>query len=436
VSSESSWQGAAGSEQEIRAVGRWQQTKNRRQEVIGRKQGQLAGAYCQLPAAACPLSDRMNWGAPMTPRRIVLVVGTRPEAIKMAPVYLTLKSDSRAEALLLATAQHRKMLDQVLSVFGIRPDIDLDLMRPDQSLGELTARLIVGTQKALSDLRPDVVLVQGDTTTALCATLAAFYEHIPVGHVEAGLRTYDFDAPWPEEMNRRLVDPISRWCFAPTERAAENLRAERIPASRIFVTGNSVIDALLLARNSVRDRQPVVPGLDTRALDGKRLILVTGHRRESFGGPLEQMCLALLEILRLHPDTLAVYPVHLNPNVQKPVYDILRGYDRVHLIPPAAYLPFVYLMGRCHLIITDSGGVQEEAPSLKKPVLVTRTVTERQEAVEAGCSRLVGTDRDTIVQEATRLLTDPVDYARMTSKENPFGDGRTSERIARILLEE
>jgi UDP-N-acetylglucosamine 2-epimerase len=370
----------------------------------------------------------------MSSKRIAIVVGTRPEAIKMVPVYLALNADPRAKVFLLATAQHRRMLDQVLSVFGIKPDVDLDLMRPDQSLSEITARLVVGVQKAITDLKADIILVQGDTTTCLCAALAAFYERIPIGHVEAGLRTYDFGAPWPEEMNRRLVDPISRWCFAPTKRAAENLRAEHIPEENVFLTGNTVIDALLLAREMTRRQQLAIPELPRDALEGKRLILVTGHRRESFGKPFEEFCLALREIARTHPDTLVVYPVHLNPNVQKPVYRILGREDRIHLIPPVEYLSFVYLMDRSYLIITDSGGIQEEASSFRKPTLVTRKVTERQEAVEAGLVKLVGTDRETITAEASRLLTDPAAYARMSTGENLFGDGRSAERIVNILF--
>ncbi|MEN6665867.1 MAG: UDP-N-acetylglucosamine 2-epimerase (non-hydrolyzing) [Phycisphaerae bacterium] len=364
-----------------------------------------------------------------------MIVGTRPEAIKMAPVYLALRDDPRFEGMLLATAQHRQMLDQVLSVFAIKPDVDLDLMRPNQTLGDITARTIVATQATLAAMKPDAVLVHGDTTTCLASAIAAFYERIPVGHVEAGLRTYNFEAPWPEEMNRRLVDPICRWCFAPTQGAADNLRAERIPAQNITVTGNTVIDALLRTRDTVRSRPPAVPGLAGDALDGRRLILVTGHRRESFGEPFEQFCLALKDIVQAHRDTVVVYPVHLNPNVQRPVRSLLGGQDRIHLIEPIEYLPFVYLMDRCELIITDSGGIQEEAPSLHKPVLVTREVTERPEAMQAGLAMLVGTDRRRIVSEASRLLTDPVAYRRMAAGENPYGDGQAAKRIAHTLYE-
>ncbi len=372
----------------------------------------------------------------MTERSVVVVVGTRPEAIKMAPVYLALQADPGTEVRMLATAQHRELLDQVLSLFGIEVALDLDLMRPGQPLWDLTSRTIVAVREVLAEWKPDVVLVHGDTTTCLAAALAAFYERIRVGHVEAGLRTYDLEAPWPEEMNRRLVDPISRWCFAPTERAAENLRSERIPDPRVFVTGNTVIDALLLARGWVRRGVPEIPGLSATALACERIILITGHRRESFGAPLEQFCLALRDIAREFEDTALVYPVHPNPHVQEPVRRILGSEERVFLIPPLPYLPFVYLMDRSDLIITDSGGIQEEAPSLGKPALVTRAVTERPEAVEAGVARLVGTDRNTIVEETRRLLSDRVAYAQMARGGNPYGDGKASQRIVKILRDE
>jgi len=366
---------------------------------------------------------------------ITIVLGTRPEAIKMAPVYLRLASDPRTRVSLVATAQHREMLDQVLSVFDIRPDIDLDLMRPDQSLAEIASRVITGVQEALDRLKPDAVLVHGDTSTCLFGALAAFYQRVPVGHVEAGLRTYDFSAPWPEEMNRRLTDPICRWCFAPTPQAAANLRAEAVPEAGIFVTGNTVIDALLMAREMALRQNPSIEGLPEGAIDGKRLILVTGHRRESFGKPFEEFCLALRDIARAHADTVLVYPVHLNPNVKRPVHQVLGKEDRVFLIPPVEYLPFVSLMDRSYLIITDSGGVQEEAPSLGKPVLVTRAKTERPEAVHAGLAKLVGTSRERIVAETNLLLADPQAYAQMAHGSNPYGDGRAAERIVHTLCE-
>jgi UDP-N-acetylglucosamine 2-epimerase (non-hydrolysing) len=364
---------------------------------------------------------------------IVIIIGTRPEAIKLAPVYLAIKSEPHAKVTLVATAQHREMLDQVLSTFSIKADIDLDIMRPNQSLSEVSSKVIVGVQKVLAELKPDAVLVQGDTTTCLCSAIAAFYEQIPVGHVEAGLRTYNLKAPWPEEMNRRLVDPISRWCFAPTSGAAENLRAEQLPAENVFMTGNTIIDALLRARDIVRQHRPKIPELADGLFDEHRLILVTGHRRESFGKAFEEFCKALRHIVQDHKDTVLVYPVHLNPNVQKPVHEILGKLDRVHLISPVEYLQFVYLMDRSYLIITDSGGIQEEAPTLHKPVLVTREVTERPEAVDAGLAKLVGTSKERITTEASHLLTDTDAYTSMSHGGNPYGDGRASERIVEIL---
>jgi len=370
----------------------------------------------------------------MDKRHIAIVVGTRPEVIKMAPVYLAMKSDSRVDVVLVATAQHRQMLDQMLAVFGITADIDLNIMETNQSLSQVSARVIMGVQEALAKLKPDAVLVHGDTTTCLCSAIAAFYEQIPVGHVEAGLRTYNFNAPWPEEMNRRLVDPISRWCFAPTSGAADNLRAERIPAENIFVTGNTVIDALLRVRDIARQRKPEIDELPDKYLDDHRMILVTGHRRESFGKPFEQFCMALRQVIEEHPDTVLVYPVHLNPNVQKAVKEILGNQERIHLISPIEYFQFVYLMDRSYLIITDSGGVQEEAPSLHKPVLITRMITERPEAVNAGLAKVVGTDRERIVTEASRLLDDSQAYTDMCQGDNPYGDGHASEKIIAILL--
>jgi UDP-N-acetylglucosamine 2-epimerase (non-hydrolysing) len=369
----------------------------------------------------------------MTAHRIALVVGTRPELIKMAPVLLELRKRPGIAATFIATAQHRQMLDQACAAFGISPDIDLDLMRPDQSLTDITTGVLSGMQETFAQLKPDAVLVHGDTTTCFATTLAAFYANVPVGHVEAGLRTYDFNAPWPEEMNRRLVDPLCRWCFAPTPRAAENLRAERISEDRIHVTGNTAVDALLLALQRSRAHRSSIPGLSSDALDGKRLVLVTGHRRESFGEPFRELCLALRDIVEMHRDVAIIYPVHLNPNVQRPVREILGDVERVHLIPPLEYLPFVSLLERSTLIVTDSGGIQEEAPTLRKPVLVMRRATERPEAVELGLAKLVGTSRHAIVNEASRLLDDPAAYAEMITDSNPYGDGRAAERIADVL---
>lgn len=366
-------------------------------------------------------------------RRIAIVVGTRPELIKMAPVLLALRARSGFEARLVATAQHREMLDQACRAFSIVPDLDLDLMQPDQAPAQVAARVLSGVRDVLARERPDAVLVHGDTTTCLAAALAAFYEGIPVGHVEAGLRTYDLSAPWPEEMNRRLTDPLCRWCFAPTQRAASNLRAERIPDANVFVTGNTIVDALLLAREKVRSNPPEIPGLSEDAIGGQRLVLVTGHRRESFGAPLRALCAALVDLVRAHPDVCVVYPVHLNPKVLEPVRALLAGEERIHLVAPLEYLPFVRLLERAAIVITDSGGIQEEAPSFGKPVLVTRGVTERPEAVEAGCARLVGADRSAIVAEASRLLSDPHALAAMSARANPYGDGRAAQRIADVL---
>ena len=369
----------------------------------------------------------------MTHRRIALVVGTRPELIKMAPVFLELRKRQRIQAILIATAQHRQMLDQACAAFGIAPDVDLDLMRPDQSLTDVTTGVLTAMRDTLSKIKPTAVLVHGDTTTCFATALAAFYANIRVGHVEAGLRTYDFMAPWPEEMNRRLVDPLCEWCFAPTPSAAQNLRSERIPEERIFVTGNTAVDALLIALERSRAEGPSIPGLASDALDGTRLVMVTGHRRESFGEPFRELCLALRDIAEQHPDVTVVYPVHLNPNVQRPVREILGNVERVHLIEPLSYLPFVSLLERSTLIITDSGGIQEEAPTLRKPVLVMRRATERPEAMELGLARLVGTSRKAIVEQASLLLRDETAYQAMIAETNPYGDGRAAERIVNVL---
>lgn len=371
-------------------------------------------------------------------KKILLVMGTRPEAIKLAPVLRALQDASaRPEIEVCVTRQHSELLDPVLELFGIRPTFDLALMKPNQSLAELTAGAIAGLHETYARSGPDVVVVQGDTTTALAAALAAFYQRLPVAHVEAGLRTADLMAPWPEELNRRLTGVMASTHFAPTERARQNLLREGVAANRIHVTGNTAVDAILGITGRLSGeaglREQVerrFPFLDAR----RRLVLVTGHRRESFGGGFERICTALAELSRRH-DVQIVYPVHLNPNVRKPVFGILGGRDNVHLIEPVDYLGFAYLMMRCHVIISDSGGVQEEAPSLGKPVLVMRDVTERQEAVEAGAVRLVGTDAARIVTAATRLLDDPAEYSAMTRGMNPFGDGRAAERIAGVLLE-
>jgi UDP-N-acetylglucosamine 2-epimerase (non-hydrolysing) len=366
--------------------------------------------------------------------KIAVIVGTRPEAIKMVPVYLALKACPEADPVLIVTAQHRHLLDQVLEQFGVVPDIDLNLMSANQSLAEISAKIIQQVQISLNEIQPDAVLVHGDTTTCFFSALAAFYERIPVGHVEAGLRTHNFMSPWPEEMNRRLTDPICRWCFAPTEGAAKNLAKEGIDKENIFVTGNTIIDALLLGREKVSQTRPCIKELPEEALEGKRLILVTGHRRESFGVHFENICRGLLQIVEEHRDTVLVYPVHLNPNVQEPVHRILGNQERIFLIEPVEYIPFVWLMEQSYLIITDSGGIQEEAPTLQKPVLITRQTTERPEAVEAGAAILAGQRREDIVQAARILLTDHNKYSTMLQKVNPYGDGQAGKRIVEILL--
>ena len=365
----------------------------------------------------------------------MVVFGTRPEAIKMAPVVAALKATPGLETLVCVTAQHRQMLDQVLDLFGLVPDDDLDLMAPGQSLPDLFARILTGMSTVLEARRPDLVLVHGDTSTTLATALAAFYARVPVGHVEAGLRTGDLQAPWPEEANRRLTAPITTLHFAPTARSRDNLLAENLPAGSIHVTGNTVIDALLAVVGRIEAEPELATSLAARFpfLDaGKRLVLVTGHRRENFGEGFEQMCLAIRDLAQ-RGDTQVLYPVHLNPQVQAPVKRILGDVPGVVLVEPQDYLPFVYLMTRAHLILTDSGGIQEEAPSLGKPVLVMRDTTERPEAVEAGTVRLVGTDRARIVAEAARLLDDPDAHAAMARAHNPYGDGHAAARIAGII---
>ncbi|MDY0022385.1 non-hydrolyzing UDP-N-acetylglucosamine 2-epimerase [Arenimonas caeni] len=368
-------------------------------------------------------------------RRVMVVFGTRPEAIKMAPVVSALKATPGVETLVCVTAQHRQMLDQVLELFGLAPDDDLDVMAPGQALPDLFARILTGMSGVLAARKPDLVLVHGDTSTTLATALAAFYARVPVGHVEAGLRTGDLQAPWPEEANRRLTAPLASLHFAPTARSRDNLLAEGIPAAQLHVTGNTVIDALLSVVARIDADASLAASLAARFpfLDpSRRLVLVTGHRRENFGEGFEQMCQAIADLAG-RGDTQVVYPVHLNPNVQEPVNRILGGVAGVHLIEPLDYLPFVYLMSRAHLILTDSGGIQEEAPSLGKPVLVMRDTTERPEAVEAGTVRLVGTDRAHIVAEATRLLDDDAAHAAMARAHNPYGDGRAAARIAAII---
>ncbi len=358
---------------------------------------------------------------------LAVVVGTRPEAIKMAPVLLALRQQATEFKLsLISTAQHRQMLDQVLQLFHLTPDLDLDIMRPNQDLAGLTARVLEQMTGVLVQLRPDLLLIQGDTTTVLAAALASFYQKIPVAHVEAGLRSYDIFHPFPEEINRHLASVLTTIHLAPTASARANLLREGIPGDRIVVTGNTVVDALL----SLKDIPFDLGGLKkSLGLDGHRLILVTSHRRESWGHDLEEICWALRDLVAKFPDILVVYPVHLNPNVQRPVYEILSGQERINLSPPQDYLSFLNLMRSADLILTDSGGVQEEAPTFRVPVLVLRQVTERPEAVQSGLAALVGTRREDIVAAATRLLSDADAYQQMQRGPNPFGDGRAASRI-------
>lgn len=367
--------------------------------------------------------------------KVMLVFGTRPEAIKMAPLVKGLQARAGdIQTVVCVTAQHREMLDQVLNLFDIVPEQDLNIMKPGQDLYDITGNILSGLKGVLQQEQPDLVLVHGDTTTTLAASLAAFYARVPVGHVEAGLRTGNKQAPFPEEMNRRLTTAIADIHFAPTSASRDNLLREGIAADTIHVTGNTVIDALLVVVEKLRNDKQIQAEFAQRfgfLEAGRRLILVTGHRRENFGEGFQKICQALADIAAEHPDVQVLYPVHLNPNVRQPVNEILaaRGLANVHLIDPVDYLPFVYLMDRAHIIVTDSGGIQEEAPSLGKPVLVMRDTTERPEAVEAGTVKLVGTSRETIVAEVRRLLTDDQAYATMSRAHNPYGDGQATEKI-------
>lgn len=374
-------------------------------------------------------------------KKVMLVFGTRPEAIKMAPLYHALKAESAAfQTMVCVTAQHRQMLDQVLKVFSITPDIDLNLMKAGQDLFDVTASVLLGMRDVLREHRPDVLLVHGDTTTTMASAIAAFYAGVPVGHVEAGLRTHNLMAPFPEEFNRQVAGKVTRWHFSPTTTSQNNLLAERIDPENVFVTGNTVIDALfwVLAKiESSPDLQQQIKGLLNACLpfawQEKRFVLITGHRRENFGDGFLQICHALRELAQCYPDIHFVYPVHLNPNVQKPVHEILENLPNVHLIPPLEYEPFLYLLKHCYLVLTDSGGIQEEAPSLGKPVLVMRDVTERPEAVDAGTVRLVGANKTQIVENIIELIDDPQVYAKMSRAHNPYGDGQACKKIVQIL---
>lgn len=377
----------------------------------------------------------MNTSSNMARKKILTVFGTRPEAIKMAPVVKTLAADSAFEVKVCVTAQHRQMLDQVLDIFDIRPDFDLNLMKPGQDLSDITSNVLLGMREVYKQWLPDMILVHGDTTTTLAASLSAYYAKVTVGHVEAGLRTHNKYSPWPEEMNRRLAGAVADIHFAPTEKAYANLLREGMAPDVIHITGNTVIDALLDVVDRVRADEALRSRFEAQFdfIDpDKSLILITGHRRENFGTGFENICQALRDIAS-RGDVQVVYPVHLNPNVQEPVRRILSDVPGVHLIEPLDYLPFVYLMDRSSLLITDSGGVQEEAPSLGKPVLVMRDTTERPEAVEAGTVKLVGTDQAAIVREANRLLDDPAAYEAMARAHNPYGDGQAAARIRDIL---
>jgi len=380
-----------------------------------------------------------------TKKKILLIFGTRPEAIKMAPVFKALKENLCGfEVKLCVTAQHRHMLDQVLNLFRISPDYDLNLMKPAQNLTEITTNVLAGLREILLKERPDRVLVHGDTTTTFAGSLAAFYEKIPVGHVEAGLRTGNKHSPWPEEMNRQLTGALADLHFAPTELARKNLISENVDSNKIHVTGNTVIDALLEVVGIIRSDSAAEKKLHNKFSyldDSKKLILVTGHRRENFGQGFENICRSLHQIIVQNTDVEILYPVHLNPNVQEPVYRILgvnssETGGRIHLIEPIDYLPFVYLMNRSYLILTDSGGIQEEAPTLGKPVLVMRDTTERPEALDAGTVMLVGTNKTKITDSVELLLKNETIYQKMSRAINPYGDGLASQRIAEILEKE
>lgn len=364
--------------------------------------------------------------------KILSIFGTRPEAIKMAPLVKALNEAEGIDAKVCVTAQHREMLDQVLDLFEIVPEYDLNIMKPGQSLYDVTTNILLGLKPILEEFKPDLILVHGDTSTTLSASLAAFYQQIPVGHVEAGLRTGNLASPWPEEGNRKLTGAITKLHFAPTDTSQQNLLNEGVDLNDIVVTGNTVIDALLQVVDKVKKDDALISTLKAQfpELDEtKKLILVTGHRRESFGGGFERICEALAEIATAHPEAQVLYPMHLNPNVREPVNRILKNVDNVHLIEPQDYLPFVYLMNQAHIIVTDSGGVQEEAPSLGKPVLVMRDTTERPEAVEAGTVKLVGTNKERIISEVKNLLTNAQEYQTMSRAHNPYGDGKACERI-------
>ena len=370
--------------------------------------------------------------------KVLTVFGTRPEAIKMAPLAIKLAQQEGIDARVCVTAQHREMLDQVLGLFEIKPEYDLNIMKPGQDLTDVTTNILQGIKPILAEFKPDVVLVHGDTATTFATSLASYYQQIPVGHVEAGLRTGNIYSPWPEEANRKLTGAITTFHFAPTETSQQNLLNEAVAQENITVTGNTVIDALLDVSAKLKNDTALNSEMEERFSflnKDKKLILVTGHRRESFGGGFERICKALAYTAEQHPSCQIVYPVHLNPNVQEPVNRLLKGVPNITLIEPQDYLPFVYLMNQAHIILTDSGGIQEEAPSLGKPVLVMGDTTERPEAVSAGTVKLVGTDVDKITTSLNRLLTDEKAYEEMSFAHNPYGDGKACERIIEVLRE-
>lgn len=376
-------------------------------------------------------------------KKILLVFGTRPEAIKMAPVVKAFQKDTlNFETKVCVTGQHREMLDQVLEIFDIQPDYDLNIMKAGQDLYDVTSRVILGMRDVLTEAKPDVVFVHGDTTTSSMTALAAFYQQIPVAHVEAGLRTNNIYSPWPEEVNRQITGRIATYNFAPTDLSKENLLKENVKIESIFVTGNTVIDALQLVVEKLNSDDSLKQNLKEHLytcfknpidLEQDKFILITGHRRENFGQGFLNICEAIGALADKYPDVHLIYPVHLNPNVQKPVYELLGNYKNVHLIEPQQYLPFVYLMSHSYLVLTDSGGIQEEAPGLGKPVLVMRDTTERPEAVDAGTVKLVGTDKDLIIQEVSELIENKDAYQLMSKAHNPYGDGKASERIRKVL---
>lgn len=384
----------------------------------------------------------------MNKRKIMLVFGTRPEAIKMAPLVKEFqKRPDKFETIVCVTGQHRQMLDQVLEIFDIKPDYDLNIMKQGQDLYDVTSRVLIGMRDILEDVQPNIVLVHGDTTSSTAAALASFYQQIPVGHVEAGLRTHNIYSPWPEEMNRQITGRIAEYNFAPTPLSSSNLLAEGVSEGKITVTGNTVIDALYWVVDKIKNTPSLSESLTKYLLDagydvgrlsnGKKLILITGHRRENFGDGFISMCKAIKTLTEKYPDVDFVYPMHLNPNVRKPIHEVFGenfgGIDNMFFIEPLEYLSFVYLMEKSNIVLTDSGGIQEEAPSLGKPVLVMRDTTERPEALEAGTVKLVGTDYNMIVTEVSALLNDPIYYDKMSKAVNPYGDGHACERITLVL---